>query len=110
MNLNIRHLKPKIDAMKVMLSQENCIDVFGVNETFLNTTVDDNFLNINGFAFVRKDRNELHNCAANKGGGILIYIRDNINFVRRLEIESTDVESIWIETKKHKIISNLLCL
>ena len=54
-NLNIRHLKPKIDDMKVMLSQENCIDVFGVNETFLNTTVDDNFLNINGFAFVRKD-------------------------------------------------------
>ena len=36
-NLNIiRHLKPKLDEMKMMLNQPNNIDIFGVCETFLD--------------------------------------------------------------------------
>ena len=34
-NINIRHLKPKLDQFKIML-HESDIDNFGVCETFLN--------------------------------------------------------------------------
>ena len=38
-NLNIRHLKPKLDDMKIVLDLPNNIDIFGVRETFLDQTV-----------------------------------------------------------------------
>ena len=55
-NLNIRHLKPKLDDVKIILNGTNNIDVFGICETFLNRTVDDSILNIEGYKFERKDR------------------------------------------------------
>ena len=33
-NLNIRHLKPKMDELRIMLDLSNCVDIFGVCETF----------------------------------------------------------------------------
>ena len=53
--LNIRHLKPRVNNMKVLLNQANSIDIFGLCETFLNETVDNDLVHINGFKFERKD-------------------------------------------------------
>ena len=53
-NLNIRHLKPKIDEMKLLLYSSKSIDVFGVCETFLNTTVDNISIHIDGYKIERK--------------------------------------------------------
>ena len=39
-NVNIRHLKPKIDQIKIML-QGSSIDIFGICETFLSKSDDD---------------------------------------------------------------------
>ena len=41
--------------MKILLNQANSIDIFGLCETFLNETVDNDQVNINGFKFERKD-------------------------------------------------------
>ena len=62
-----------------MLDSENCIDIFGVCETFLNKTVEDSFLHIDGCRFERKDRDDTNCVAASKGGGLLIYIREYIH-------------------------------
>ena len=43
-NLNIRHLKPKLDEIKIMLSSSNGLDVLVTCETFLNTTIPDDVL------------------------------------------------------------------
>ena len=48
-NLNIRHLKHKLGDVKLLLNSENNVDVFGICETFLNQTVEDKILNINGY-------------------------------------------------------------
>ena len=32
-------------------------------------------------------------------GGIFIYLREGLDYVRRNDIESSDVQSIWIEVK-----------
>ena len=43
------------------------------------------------------------------GGGVLIYVADHIDFVRRNDLESADVESIWIEIKIKNNKSFLVC-
>ena len=55
-NMNIRHLKPKLDYMKILLDLANCIDVFGLCQTFLTETVENDILSISGYTFERKDR------------------------------------------------------
>lgn len=50
-------------------------------------------VNIKGYIFERKDRK------SNKGGGTGIYIKDGINYVRRYDLETENVECIWIEVK-----------
>lgn len=108
-NLNIRHLKPKLDDLKFLLDNANCIDVFGICETFLNNTIDDEILNINGYKFERKDRDKCDQILSDKGGGILIYIGNQVNYIRRHDLESADVESIWIEVKIINSKSFLIC-
>ena len=55
-NLNIRHLKPKVDQMKILLDQSNSIDIFGLCKTFLNESIDNSSIQINGYNIERKDR------------------------------------------------------
>ena len=40
---NSKHLKPKLDEVKLLLSSENQVDldIFGICETFFNTSIDD---------------------------------------------------------------------
>ena len=108
-NLNIRHLKPKVDDVKVFLNKENNIDIFGVCETFLNKTIDTTTLNIDGFKIERKDRDDCNLIETNNGGGIVIYISNHINYVRRTDLETQDIESMWIEIRIKNSKSFLVC-
>ena len=72
-NLYIRHLKPKLDEIKIMLRSSNGF-FLGTCETFLNTTIPDGVLTVAGYTFERKDRSECDNTSTVNGGGILIHI------------------------------------
>ena len=52
-----------------------------------------------GFNFERKDRAALRQGAVNtkRGGGVVVYIADHIKYKRRNDIESSEIESIWLE-------------
>ena len=93
-NLNIRHLKPKVDELKVLLPESKQVDVLGVCQTFLNKSVDDKILHIDGYTFERKDRDAYIAIDTKNGGGVVVYIRDNINYTRRIDLETSDIESI----------------
>ena len=97
--MSIRHLKQKVDELKVLLSESKQVDILGVCETFLNNSVDDKILHIDGYTFERKDRDACTATETNNGGGVLIYIRDYINYTRRIDIETSDIKSVWIEIK-----------
>ena len=43
------------------------------------------------------------------GGGVLIYLIEGLDYVRRNDIETSDVESIWIEVKIRQSNSFLVC-
>ena len=81
-NINIRHLKPKLDQVKIML-QGSAVDIFGVCETFLNKTINDETLHVNGYTHERKDREACSEISSDNGGGILIYLREGLDYVRR---------------------------
>lgn len=108
-NLNIRHLKPKLDEIKLLLDRSNEVDIFGVCETFLNKSVGNDILHIGGYHFERKDRDELVSTTAEKGGGIIVYIGDHINYTRRHDLEDHYIESVWIEIKLKNCKSFLIC-
>ena len=101
-NLNIRHLKPKVDQMKILLDQSNSIDIFGLCKTFLNESIDNSSIQINGYNIERKDGIQTSAKTLGKGGGIVVYIADHVNYERRKDLESSHTESVWVEIKsKH---------
>ena len=52
-NFNILNLQPKLDQVKIML-QGSTVDLFGACETFLNKTINDDTLHINGYTHESK--------------------------------------------------------
>ena len=78
-SLNIRHIKPKVDELKILLSELNQIEILGVCETLLNNSIDGTLLYIENYTFERKDRDTCNQIETNIEGGVLIYINDKIN-------------------------------
>ena len=88
-HLNINGLRNKVDLLSVELSE---YDIICVSETKLNNLVETAKLKIDGFHDpIRRDRQY------NNGGGLLVYIKNNIHFKRRPDIENQYIETIWIQ-------------
>ena len=51
--------------------EEHDFDIFTISETWLDSTVDNQVMEIPGFVFFREDRGE-----HKSGGGLAVYIRD----------------------------------
>ena len=93
-NLNIRHLTPKLDELQLVMATDNGPDIFGICETFLEYSVPDCQLNIQGFEFMRKDRSDTQD---KSGGGLVLYYRNSLNSTRRRELEISNIETLWSE-------------
>ena len=93
-NLNIRHIVPKIDELRILMANQSCPDVIGLCETFLTCNISDNQIAIDGFDFIRKDRSDTQN---KNGGGIILYFRKSLNCKRRRELEISEIETLWAE-------------
>ena len=71
-HLNINSLLPKIDELR-LIALETKAAIIGISESKIDDTVLDAEIEIEGYALIRSDRNR-------HGGGIVCYIRDNINY------------------------------
>ena len=103
-NLNVCHLLPKLDEIRLLLNEHRSVNILGLCETFLNDHIDDNELSIDGFTFERRDRDD-----GRSGGGILMYISNQLSYKRRRDLEEGSIESIWIELLVPGSKSILLC-
>ena len=77
-------------------------DIMAFTETWLNTSVANEDIMLPSFHHPeRKDRiNDSH-------GGVLVYVKDSINKIRRNDLEIARLECIWIEiilNKKHILL------
>ena len=103
---NVNGVLDKLDKISLLLlnhANKN-IQIFGVSETHLCTTTNNTVINVEGYTIERKDRD--------KGvyGGVLCYIRDDINYQRRYDLEVAGIECIWIELLIFKSSSILVCI
>ena len=88
-HLNVRSLVPKLDQIKNFANSANAA-VLSLSETWLDESVHDNEVRIDGYVIERRDRNR-------EGGGVCIYIRENLAFTRRPDVESDDLEFLAVD-------------
>nr|CAI5863903.1 unnamed protein product [Callosobruchus analis] len=82
-------------AFKSLLEREK-YDIIGISETWLNCNISDDLIQISGYSFVRRDRN-------GRGGGVGMFVRNNLAYsVIHAECH-TFLEEIWIEIKFEKV-------
>ena len=92
---NVQSIVPKLDLLSTELFD---FDILSFSETWLNPSVSLNDLHIQSFNKPeRKDR------VGDSHGGVLVYVKDNIHYRRRHDLEILGLENIWIELSfKHK--------
>lgn len=81
-----------IDQLRILISDFE-FDVLAINETKLDAIISDDLVRIKGYSIERKDRNK-------NGGGVSLYIRDNINYVIRSDLVPSNLELIAVEISK----------
>ena len=107
-HLNVRSLYPKIDILRYHLFSVENLDVLGISETWLNTNIHSDLVNIHGYHLIRHDRNWNHNPNVNepkKGGGVSIYLKNHIVYdnqaFEKFNRSDKDIEAQWVQVKNN---------
>lgn len=70
--------------------KQSPLHIFGIWETFLTSDISNNEICIDEYNMERKDRlNKL-------GGGIIIHIAIDYAYKRRTDLETSEIERIWL--------------
>ena len=89
LHLNVRSLIPKLPEVRRLLAETNAA-VLTLSETWLDETVTDGEVNMDGYSTIRRDRNR-------HGGGVLLYVKDGISYNTRPDLQEEGLEAAWIE-------------
>ena len=90
-HLNIQSIVPKLDLIS---AEFICHDILSFTESWLTPRVSDNDMIIPGYKPpFRRDR------VGRMGGGVLVYVRNNINCHLRPDLHVSNVECIWLELR-----------
>lgn len=86
--LNARSLFPKLDELTALLAMSP-VDLVAITESWLHEDID-SLLSISGFNFFCKDR------ALGRGGGVCVYLREDIPCKRWVDLENLNFECLWL--------------
>jgi hypothetical protein len=88
----VQSIIPKLDLIDAEYTYS---DILSFTESWLkDTNTADSIELLNYQIPLRKDRG-----GDKKGGGIVVYVKDNIYAMRRFDLEIQDIEIIWIQLK-----------
>ena len=90
--LNINSLGKHIDELKALMVNKP-LDILAINESKLDQNDSNNSMVLSGYILERRDRDK-------QGGGVCVYLRNSINYKRRLDLEDNDLEMIVLEITK----------
>ena len=91
---NVRGLFNNLLGLQELIERHRAVDILTVSETHIvDDRYDDNehFYKIPGYVFI--NRNRKHGL----GGGVAMYIKESIDWVRRDDLENDSIECIWLE-------------
>lgn len=99
-HINIRSILPKLNELYNIII-DNSFDIFAVTETWLGTHVPEESINLDEFAFVRRDRD-------GRGGGVGVFLRGFIKY-SVLDV-SSNIEQLWLglEINKFKLVIGIV--
>ena len=98
---NVNGIPTKIESIRLFLEHKN-IHIFGVTETHLTNSFTDDEVSVDGYNLERLDRKcEVY-------GGVICYIREDLSYERRKDLEIEGIEAIWVEIFPKKSHSFLL--
>ena len=94
---NVQSVFPKLDVLFAELCD---LDIIAFSEIWLNSSITNDDLLLQLYhSPERKD------WIGDSHGGVMIYFRDTIHYIRRRDLEPQGIECLWIElTLKHKHI------
>ena len=90
---NVRGLLHNFTAIEELLYTNKDIDILTLSETHICATEDNDKLyhHVQGYNFEKRNR------LNGKGGGVALYVKDSVNYIRRTDLESKTLENIVIE-------------
>lgn len=91
-SLNINSLLKHLDEIRALLSN-SLIEILAINESKIDDSVLDREINIVGYNLVRKNRNRY-------GGGVVLYIRNNISYAERKDLVPNNLEMVCVEVSR----------
>ena len=98
-HINIRSLLNKFDIVKHTVVESD-VPIVAFSETWLNTNIPNNMIEIPGYSCNRLDRSWLENGNIKKGGGVCCYIKSEIchstSDFKDLNCSLKDIEICWI--------------
>ena len=100
MHLNVRSIGNKLELIKILLLKRS-IDILALTETWLDESWHDLELTIPGYNLFRQDRSSNIQARPRVGGGIAIYSREDLNGIRRRDLELHEMEQICLKLKQH---------
>ena len=92
MHLNIHYLYSKIDELRILLSQQQNIDILCICETFLQDEFCNEEIQLENYQLFRKDRKS-------NGGGLVVYVKENLRCSQRDDLHVDGIEAMWLEVK-----------
>ena len=96
---------PKIDEIIInSFVMHAYLDLLCITETWLRSTISDNIIQIPNYNVVRKDReNSSH-------GGVCVFVHQNIHFNHLVELQSPNLEVIWIKIRPRRLPRTISCI
>ena len=88
---NIRRLFHNIAKLSTFLHTLKNKHIFFLSETYIDNSTPTQLFEIPGYTFINKNRD------VGTHGGVAIYIKDGIPFIRRTDLEVNELECIWLE-------------
>ncbi|XP_028394410.1 uncharacterized protein LOC114518590 [Dendronephthya gigantea] len=100
---NVMSLAPKIDKICSFVKHAD-LDLLCITETWLRNTISDNIIQIPNYNVVRKDQE------SGSHGGVCVFVHHNIHFNNLVELQSPNLEVIWIKIRPRRLPRSISCI
>ncbi|KAJ8046701.1 RNA-directed DNA polymerase from mobile element jockey [Holothuria leucospilota] len=88
-HLNVRSLIPKLSELK-LLAVRTKATIIALSETWLDDSVTNAEISIEGYSVLRRDRNR-------NDGGVCLYVSNKVAFNSRLDLNCDQTEAVWVD-------------
>ena len=88
---NIRGLESNFDMLQKFFESQDKIDILTLSETHLTNNSYERCSKLQGYHFVYRNRE------CGKGGGVAMFFEENITYRRKVDLEGSLAECLWIE-------------